>query len=127
MPLKIVAVQNFQLNGSELLISFVDGPMMTVAIANSGFHLARRFGPPDVRTRTSAPGYAGFGLTHTLNERRGAARNYQWLLFEMQCQRQSEQSFPDPSQRASPQSRFRALESAGSKRADCNERVSPRD
>src|SRR5260221_4603924 len=37
------------------------------------------------------------------------AQARQWLLFEMQCQRQSEQSFPDPSQRASPQSRFRAL------------------
>jgi hypothetical protein len=33
------------------------------------FNPARRFGSPYVRTRTSAPGYAGFGPMHTLNER----------------------------------------------------------
>jgi hypothetical protein len=27
--------------------------------------LARRFAPPDIRIRTSAPSYAGFGLTDT--------------------------------------------------------------
>ncbi len=33
MPLKIVSSRSFQLNGSELLISFVDGSTMTVTIA----------------------------------------------------------------------------------------------
>jgi hypothetical protein len=33
MPFKIRVVQNFQLNGSDLMIGFVDGSTMTVTTA----------------------------------------------------------------------------------------------